>query len=31
MSDVQVLVKRLYPDVPLPVYGKPGDAAPRSK
>jgi dUTP pyrophosphatase len=26
MSDVQVLVKRLYPDVPLPVYGKPGDA-----
>ena len=26
MNGVEVLVKRLYPDVPLPAYGKPGDA-----
>ncbi|MEI6220071.1 MAG: dUTP diphosphatase [Actinomycetes bacterium] len=26
MKGVEVLVKRLYPDVPLPQYGKPGDA-----
>ena len=26
MSDPLVLVKRLFPDVPLPVYGEPGDA-----
>jgi dUTP pyrophosphatase len=26
MSTVDVLVKRLDPSVPLPVYGKPGDA-----
>jgi dUTP pyrophosphatase len=26
MTDPKVLVKRLYEDVPLPVYGKPGDA-----
>jgi dUTP pyrophosphatase len=26
MKGVEVLVKRLYPDVPLPAYGKPGDA-----
>jgi dUTP pyrophosphatase len=26
MNDPKVLVKRLYEDVPLPVYGKPGDA-----
>jgi len=26
MSDPKVLVKRLFDDVPLPVYGKPGDA-----
>ncbi len=26
MSGVEVLVKRLDPSVPLPVYGKPGDA-----
>jgi len=26
MSNVQVLVRRLDPSVPLPVYGKPGDA-----
>lgn len=26
MTSVEVLVKRLYPDVPLPKYGKKGDA-----
>ena len=26
MTGVEVLVKRLYPDVPLPKYGKKGDA-----
>ena len=26
MNQVQVLVKRLSPEVPLPKYGKPGDA-----
>ncbi len=26
MNGVEVLVKRLFPDVPLPQYGKPGDA-----